>query len=1504
MSAGTGFSAAWQQFYGASAYMTSIFKLWTLPPIIVAYGSSAISAAGAIAARPAISSHPTSIGTGTVSAQPYVIQRSKALASGIGQSVPDAIIPAHPMTKHGRGRMFATPYITPAPIALIRGAGILLPHDFFLGKSQRSISWNTRSQVSPTITPYWMTIQRVITKKGFSWNIVKTPTAKLQGQGSVAARFAPQATLTGSGTVKPVLTHVTKLVGISWNTRQKVTSSLALSWNTAGHIKTSKRVTWNTLVHIDPGVHFTWNTNALAVTSQQGLSWKDLVKVTTSQSCHWNTHGLVKTSKPALWNTEKTINSTKAISWNTRVKVSPLLHVSYNTTGRLHSSQVLKWSLVETALLAGTSHIKLAQHLSVAKSIHWNTTERIHTSQAIGWNDLHKVSAFSRFTWNMQGHLIKDLIVKWNTCTGPIRTKLPVSWYIYAPDIVLPAVPMYLGSSSIAGTGQATSVGIYSIVFYATATLAGRATCIAALEYRIFPFTNGPATVTSYTGDFLAGLVAQVTTGGMWLAGYWWWVPNNGQTGAQVFALWSVATSYTLIAGSTTTSGTFIAGQWNYVALNPPIGLSNGVPYIASTGYVSTTGFSFTQNQFGAGDPYSAGITNGPLSAYSDESGSAPIGPPSNAAQGLFGTASADPTTQFPYEGASSSNFWIDLQVSNTPPAGASYRLWPNLPIPPNMIQDTASNFTLGTEFILSINSTLNNIWYYSPPGVTQLPTACAIWVVSTQTIVPGSLNNSPVWSGAAGSGWVKCSFTSLTLLPGDYKVSVFNGAAIPSYWNNATLNYWSTGQGSNGIRNGPLYAPNNTNATSPGQDTYNLGTTLTYPGTTFSASNYWVDVEVTPSNVVPGVAILSSTGTTVAAFTLPGFCVTSAAQGACGPYIYDLVQNNNGNNVFVGNDVWNPQPGWQQTLYAHDPGYWFVVCNMLAGNTAVISYPNTGVYFNEAPLANYASMYSTYSDNVNINVNAGSIAEAAYDMWFNAYADEIMIQVDFIGDAARPRCDAANDVITTVAFGGSNGVPLLNWNLCVFGAEKIWQLATGVNIPAMKVDILSMVLWLQTHGYMVSNNSTITVISFGVEVCSTGGIDENFAVNGFSLSYTSNIQATTTISGGAILNTQQIGQNYSAFLPATRGPDSATAYRGSTLISGIIFEGTTSGMWLEGYKLWVCPSGQNTTPVKCALWSVTGLGTGQVITGSVVTSGTLTAGSWNYIPLAAPIQLAIGAPYLAAIGINGPFPNTPNYFGAGDPYSGGIVNGPLTAYSDASGTLPPPHNYGQGCVTASGSDPSVTMPLPGGPNNYWIDVRLSAGIPSGFSYSGSWRLWPNMWDALGAATDSPVNYVVGTEVHFSRTVTLNKIWYYSIGGTAELATACNVWSVSTQASVAGSNSPSWSGAAGSGWVSCSFTGVTLPAGAYRVSVYNGAAVPDAWSAKLLNYWDVGIGQNGIIEGPLSAPNLANASSANIFGGPGSEPGQSIFAVGPPNQYPNLYVDGLAQNYWVDIEVT
>jgi hypothetical protein len=344
--------------------------------------------------------------------------------------------------------------------------------------------------------------------------------------------------------------------------------------------------------------------------------------------------------------------------------------------------------------------------------------------------------------------------------------------------------------------------------------------------------------------------------------------------------------------------------------------------------------------------------------------------------------------------------------------------------------------------------------------------------------------------------------------------------------------------------------------------------------------------------------------------------------------------------------------------------------------------------------------------------------------------------------------------------------------------------------------------------------------------------------------------------------------------------------------------------MWFEGFWWWVCPSGQPTSSQQFALWNVTGEGFGTVIPDSVVTSGELTAGQWNWVPLSAPVQLAIGTSYNACTGFTGGFPNTNDQFGAGAPFAVGIVNGPLSAYSDTDGSLPPPYGMPQGAFGTAGTDPSANMAAAGSNSaNFWVDVQVSSDALAG--YSGSYRLWPNKYDASPTTSgDSAVNYVVATEVHLNQTCTLDKIWYYSPVHATQLATECGVWDISSRQLVAENKSPSWSGVAASGWVSCAITGTTLPAGQYKVAVYNGAADPVEWSPKQLNYWDTGVGRNGITNGPLYAPSLADAATADIYQGSGQEPGQSTFAAGPPDRYPHLYVDGLAQNYWVDLEVT
>jgi hypothetical protein len=379
---------------------------------------------------------------------------------------------------------------------------------------------------------------------------------------------------------------------------------------------------------------------------------------------------------------------------------------------------------------------------------------------------------------------------------------------------------------------------------------------------------NGPTTATAFTGGFIAGTAFQVTASPIYLTGYWWWVcPSGGQaTAPQKFALWQVPISNTqnatLIATATVTSGTLTAGQWNYVPLATPIPLTPGVPYRAATGLVNN--FPDTNNQYGATQPYAAGITNGPLTAYSDASGSVPQ-PYTNTVQGSFTTGSSDPTVAFPGQGNGSFNSWIDVQVTDQVPAGATYRAWPNYPVGGPMSTDI-SGYTLGMQFSLADPCTLLKIWHWSPTGCVVLPTRCAIWDAVTETVVTGTDNQAPVWkdvSGATaspGDGWVYCDYTTanVTLQAShNYKVSTFHASVIGDYWFGVTVNYWSTGDGATGKNFGVLTVPNNANA-SPGQSSWNTPT-WAYPNTSASPENDWIDVEVIPTVAPPTSALDTS---------------------------------------------------------------------------------------------------------------------------------------------------------------------------------------------------------------------------------------------------------------------------------------------------------------------------------------------------------------------------------------------------------------------------------------------------------------------------------------------------------------------------------------------------------------------------------------------------------------------------------------------------------------------
>jgi len=226
--------------------------------------------------------------------------------------------------------------------------------------------------------------------------------------------------------------------------------------------------------------------------------------------------------------------------------------------------------------------------------------------------------------------------------------------------------------------------------------------------------------------------------------------------------------------------------------------------------------------------------------------------------------------------------------------------------------------------------------------------------------------------------------------------------------------------------------------------------------------------------------------------------CVTSAPNGSCPAsgayYYYPQITESNGYNTYVIQDVWNPINGWQQTLYSTNPGNWYVSANMPAGNVAVISYPDTQQLYSARALKRWHKIYSSFDETSDTSTN--TVDDTGYDIWLDNWHEEVMIQHEVAGHG---QCGGGAPVAGPIKFGGANGVPVRAWLLCKNGSELIWQLpspksAWAFGISHGRVDILSMLEWLSSHGYLKAN-PTLTAIDYGFELSSTNALDETFAV-------------------------------------------------------------------------------------------------------------------------------------------------------------------------------------------------------------------------------------------------------------------------------------------------------------------------------------------------------------------------------------------------------------------------
>lgn len=340
--------------------------------------------------------------------------------------------------------------------------------------------------------------------------------------------------------------------------------------------------------------------------------------------------------------------------------------------------------------------------------------------------------------------------------------------------------------------------------------------------------------------------------------------------------------------------------------------------------------------------------------------------------------------------------------------------------------------------------------------------------------------------------------------------------------------------------------------------------------------------------------------------------------------------------------------------------------------------------------------------------------------------------------------------------------------------------------------------------------------------------------------------------------------------------PGSPSSF-GTQVVVGLAVKTTTAPLWLKGYRYYVA-AGQATTPVTCALWQSTtvagGIGErGYFVPGSQVTSGTLTPGV-NTILLPRPMLLTqspLIEGYVAVLGPVTAGPQVVNQFGSGDPLAAGIVNGPLQAFSDASGTNPLPNGHSQAPFTG-GTDPTTTLPSTGFESGNWlVDVIVTDTPPDAATY----RLWPAMPQADPSAGLSTPGFfgTVGLQVDANQDVVLRRLWWYSGAGADVLPSRCAVFDATTQAVVAGTdmNPPSWlkpdgtAAAAGDGEIYADYSASAplLRAGSAHVLAVFGGDGTHTWRNSLATYFaGAGPAASGISAGPITAP-AAGASAVS-----------------------------------------
>ena len=208
----------------------------------------------------------------------------------------------------------------------------------------------------------------------------------------------------------------------------------------------------------------------------------------------------------------------------------------------------------------------------------------------------------------------------------------------------------------------------------------------------------------------------------------------------------------------------------------------------------------------------------------------------------------------------SSSNSFGQTQVT----------IWPSTTVPSVADAGPDSPVELGVSFKSDTNGYIIGIRFYKSSANTGAHVG-NLWSSA------GALLASATSTGETASGWQQVNFAKPVAITANTVYVASYHTTIGHY--SDTNNFFAT----SGVNNAPLHALANTSSTHDGPFCY--GSNSCFPTSTYSSSNYWVDVAFTST----AAALQISTGQLSGGFVAGGYSATLAATGGSTPYTWSL---------------------------------------------------------------------------------------------------------------------------------------------------------------------------------------------------------------------------------------------------------------------------------------------------------------------------------------------------------------------------------------------------------------------------------------------------------------------------------------------------------------------------------------------------------------------------------------------------------------------------------------